>query len=74
MLSGIGYFLYIAQRKLLVIIFILTACSDFSRHFIGMKIGKIPFAKYVAPDMRYEAAILSVISPTIMAYAIYMFI
>tara|TARA_B110000305_G_C19354630_1_gene596089 strand:+ start:502 stop:1008 length:507 start_codon:yes stop_codon:yes gene_type:complete len=73
LLSGIGYFVYTAQKNLLVIVFIFTIFSDFCRKYIGMKIGRVPFAKYVAPDMRYEAAILGVVAPTVLAYYLHQF-
>lgn len=73
LLSGIGYFVYTAQKNLLVIVFIFTIFSDFCRKYIGMKIGRVPFAKYVAPDMRYEAAILGVVAPTVLAYYLHQY-
>lgn len=49
----------------------MSTAADFGRVHIGMRFGKHLFARYVAPDMRLEGAILSVLTPTLVSYCMY---
>ena len=69
--SGVGYFIYTMKSQYIIIVIILSMSADFGRVHIGMRFGTRPFAKYVAPDMRLEGAILSVLTPLIVSYGLF---
>ena len=69
--SGVGYFIYTMKSQYIIIIFIMSTAADFGRIHIGMRFGTRLFARYVAPDMRLEGAILSVLTPTLVSYCLF---
>ena len=69
--SGVGYFIYTMKSQYIIIVFILSMSADFGRIHIGMRYGSRLFARYVAPDMRLEGAILSVLTPILVSYGMY---
>uniref|UniRef100_A0A7S3IPZ3 Uncharacterized protein n=1 Tax=Strombidium inclinatum TaxID=197538 RepID=A0A7S3IPZ3_9SPIT len=74
LLSSMGYFIYIGKKELLAMTIFFSLTSDLGRRFIGMKIGKRPFANYVAPRMSFEAALFAIFTPSVVAAVFYMLI
>ena len=68
--SGVGYLIYTMKSQYIIIVFILTLAADFGRKQIGMRFGTHKFAKYVSPEMRYEGAILSILTPMFVSYVL----
>jgi CDP-diglyceride synthetase len=66
--SGVGYLIYTMKSQYIIIVFILSLTADFGRKQIGMRFGTHYFARYVAPDMRLEGAILSILTPMFVSY------
>ena len=71
LVSALGYYVYTCNKAYIVFIFILAESGDLARKHIGMRFGTIPFARYVAPDMRLEGALLSIIVPAVVAAALF---
>ena len=66
--SGVGYFMYTMESQYIIIVLLLSISADFGRSQIGMRFGTHSFARHVAPKMRLEGAILSILTPMILSY------
>jgi len=73
-MTGIGYFIYIGRKELILTTIFFCLVAEYSRRFIGMRFGRFRFANYVAPKMSFEAALVCIFTPSIAAYFTYMFL
>jgi len=71
LVSALGYYVYTCNKSYIILIFILAESGDLARKHIGMRFGTMPFARYVAPEMRLEAAFLSILVPAVVAAGLY---
>ena len=71
LLSALGYYVYTMRRQYILIILILSASADFARQQIGVRFGRYPFARYVAPSMRLEGAIMAIIGPMLVSVGLF---
>ena len=51
LISILGYYIYMAQKKYLVYLVVFTMVSNYARENLG-KYGKSPFTEHIAPKMK----------------------
>ena len=72
LVSGLGYATYTMNRKFMLLIIVLCTVTHLTRNIANQLLGKRPFAKYVAPSLKVEGVVVSLMCSTLTSYCLYL--